>query len=344
MTKTNILLFIFVFNYLTVNILAQETGSKSDHTSSVSSVVFSPDGKQIVSGSYEDKNIKIWDVATGREIRNIYSDINGVNNLKISPDGKQIISSSFDLPGIIKIWDINTGKELRTILNSSNGPIESMDLSLDGRQIVVVYDEFYDDKDDIKRICFFDANTGKLIRAIFTKDASKIAFNPDGKRIATSHPNNEKIRIWDSVTRKVILTISEDVGWVNFLFFSPDGNHIISSATSKETYKPIFTIWDANTGKKKIILSTKPEQYSPIAISPDGNLIAFVSDKKKTIGLFNITADKEINTVSDFSGHTDKIKSLAFSPDGKMIVSGSTDKSVKLWDVATGKEIRTMGK
>jgi len=151
------------------------------------------------------------------------------------------------------------------------------------------------------------------------------------------------IIIWDPVTGQEILTISEDVRWANFIAFTPDGKYIISNVYSKQKTVPFINIYDANTGKKKTIISTKPEQYSPIAISPDGNLIAFVPNNKKTIGLFDITADKEINTVSDFSGHTDKIKSLAFSPDGKMLVSGSADKSVKLWDVATGKEIRTMG-
>jgi len=341
MTKTNIFLLIFILCFSTINIFTQETGSKSVHTGSVTSVIFSPDGKQIVSGSPDDKTIKIWDVSTGQEIKSLFTDSDGVDDLRISPDGKQIIFSSFELPGIIRIWDINTGKKLRTFLSFSHGPVESMDLSPDGRQIAIVFDESYDD--NISRICFFDANTGKLIRTFFAEDADIIVFSPDGKRFAISYPNNKKIKIFDSFTGQEILTISEDEGWVYFLSFSPDGNCIISSDTSKQTYKPVITIWYANTGMKKTVISAKPERYSPIAISPDGNLIAFVPDNKKTIGLFDITADKEIKTISDFSGHTDDIKCLAFSLDGKMIASGSKDKSIKLWDVATGKEIRTMG-
>jgi len=341
MNKTNSFLLIFLLCFFNVNILSQETSSEPVHTGSVTSVIFSSDGKQIISGSPYDKNIKIWDVATGQEIKSLLTDSDGVDDLRISPDGKQIIFSSFELPGIIRIWDKNTGKKLRMIFSFTHGPVKSMDLSPDGRQIAVVFDESYDD--DISRICFFDANTGKLIRTFFAEDADIIVFSPDGKRFAISYPNKKKIKIFDSITVQEILTISEDEGWVYFLSFSPDGNHIISSDTSIKTYKPIITIWDANTGMKKTIISTKPERYSPIAISPDGNLIVFVPDNKKTIGLFDITAGKEINTVSDFSGHTDNIKSLAFSPDGKIIVSGSADKSIKLWDVATGKEIRTMG-
>jgi len=344
MNKTNILLLIFIMSYFTVNVLAQETGSKSGHTGPVTSVVFTPDGKQIVSGSFKEKTIRIWDVATGREIRNIISDINGVDGLRLIPDGKQIISSSFNLPGIIRIWDKDTGKELRTISDFAYQPILSMDLSPDGKQIAAIYDEFYEDENDISRIVFYNADTGRQIRTIFTEGAGSITFSPDEKQIATCHPDNKKIKIWDLVTGQEILTISEDVIWLNFLTFTPDGKYIISKAYSKQTHDPVITIWDANTGKKNTIISEKPEQFSPIAISPDGNLMAIVLYREKLISLFDIATGEKINTISNFSGHTDKISSLAFSPDGKMLVSGSADKSIKLWDVATGKEIRTMGK
>jgi len=343
MKKTNIL-FLFILCFSTVNIFTQTIKLKSGHTGTVSDVVFSPDGKQIVSGSYDEKTIKIWDVSTGKEIKSFFTNKFGVDELKIYPDGKRLIYNLGNLPGIIIICDKDTGKELRIISDFANRPILSMDLSPDGRQIAVIYDEYYEDEDDISRICFFDANTGKLNRCFFSNSAGIIAFSPDGKRIVNGLPG--KIKIWDPVTGKEILTISEDIDSVNFIKFTPDGKYIISNVYSKQEsgpYLPYINIYDANTGKKKTIISTKPEQYGPIAISPDGNLIAFVPYDKKIISLFDISADKEIKTISNFSGHTHEITCLVFSPDGKMIVSGSADKSIKLWDVATGKEIRTMG-
>ena len=87
------------------------------HSSNVSSVAFSPDGKQIVSGSL-DSTIKLWDTESGREIRTLgYT--HGVLSVAFSLDGKQVLSSSFD--GTLKLWDMVTGHVIRTFSGHTDG-------------------------------------------------------------------------------------------------------------------------------------------------------------------------------------------------------------------------------
>jgi WD40 repeat protein len=86
---------------------AKEPITLKGHTISVHSVAFSPDGKQIVSGSF-DKTIKLWDAVTGKEILTFKGHTDPVFSVAFSPDGKRIVSGSHD--GTVKVWEMPTGK------------------------------------------------------------------------------------------------------------------------------------------------------------------------------------------------------------------------------------------
>src|SRR3990167_5644798 len=88
--------------------LVPQTG----HTSYVSGVAFSPDGRWLASGS-DDNTIKLWEVATGREVRTLAGHTAGVSGVAFSPDGRWLASGSFDLT--IKLWEVATGREVRTL-------------------------------------------------------------------------------------------------------------------------------------------------------------------------------------------------------------------------------------
>jgi WD40 repeat protein len=92
------------------------------HSSSVSSVAFSPDGKQVVSGS-DDQTVKLWDTATGAALQTLKGHSGSVTSVAFSPDGKQIVSSSSDRT--VRLWDRATGTALQT-LEGHSGSVNSV--------------------------------------------------------------------------------------------------------------------------------------------------------------------------------------------------------------------------
>ena len=213
------------------------------HANAVSSVAFSPDGKLLASGSYEE--IKLWDVATGQCIRTLKGHILMVYSVSFSPDGRLLASGAWDKT--VKLWDVATGECIRT-LKGHTGGVCSVAFSPDGKLLAS------GSADDTIKL--WDVATGQCIRTLkgHKYDVNSVAFSPDGKLLASAscaYPYQEgpecfqgQIKLWDIRTGKCLQTLKRHTRKVYSVAFSPDGK-LLASGSRDQTIK----LWVVSTGK-----------------------------------------------------------------------------------------------
>ncbi|KAL9095987.1 MAG: hypothetical protein Q9163_006480, partial [Psora crenata] len=198
------------------------------HSDWVLAIAFSPDGKQIASGS-SDKTIKLWDAIIGDLQKTLAGHSDWVCAIAFSPDGKQIASGSDDKT--IKLWDATTGDLQKTLAGHSHW-VRAIAFSPDGKQIASGSND--------KTIKLWDATTGDLQKTLagYSHWVQAIAFSPDGKQIA-SGSDDKTIKLWDAITGDLQKTLAGHSDWVCAIAFSPDGKQI-ASGSNDETIK----LWD----------------------------------------------------------------------------------------------------
>ncbi|KAH8587988.1 WD40-repeat-containing domain protein [Bisporella sp. PMI_857] len=292
------------------------------HSRRVLAVAFSPDGKQITSGSH-DETIRLWDAITGDLQNTLAGHSEWVLAVVFSPDGKQIASGSYD--STVKLWDATIG-DLQKTLTGYLEWVLAVAFSPDGKQIA--------SGSDGKTIKLWNAITGDLQKTLAGHSSGilAVAFSPDGKQIA-SGSHDSTIKLWNATIGNLQKTLAGHSDWVSVVAFSPDGKQI-ASGSEDVTIK----LWDAITGDLQKTLAGHSQRALAISFSPDGKQIASGSHDM-TIKLWNaITGDLQ----KTLAGHSSGVSAVAFSPDGKQIASGSYDKTIKLWNAITGDLQKTL--
>ncbi|MBO1350910.1 MAG: trypsin-like peptidase domain-containing protein [Hormoscilla sp. GUM202] len=282
-------------NYVLANTL-------KGHSSSVTSVAISPDGKLLASGSW-DKTIKIWNLGSGRLLRTLTGHSNLVISVAISPDGQLLASGSNDKT--IKIWNLGSGRLLRTLTGDSDW-VWSVAISPDGQLLASGSRD--------KTIKIWNLGSSRLLRTLtgHSYSVTSVAFSPDGQLLA-SGSRDDTIKIWNLGSGRLLRTLTGHSSFVNSVAFSPDGQ-LLASGSDDDTIK----IWNLGSGRLLRTLTGHSGSVSSVAISPDGQLLASGS-RDDTIKIWNLGSSRLLRTLT---GHSYSVTSVAFSPDGQTIVSG----------------------
>ncbi len=264
------------------------------HPSEVGGAVFSPDGKHIVTGSF-DCSARWWDARTGQALT--VPMFTNLARVRLSPDGKRIATSSYD--GSVRVWDAQTVKQV-TMLAKATNSVSRIQFSPDGNRIVTA------SEDGTARV--WDATTGQpLTEPLKHSDrVSSAEFSPDGQRVVTASWDHTA-RIWNAQNGQAVARPLKHNHGVYSAHFSPDGKRVVT-ASEDQTAR----VWDAQTGQAL----TPPMKHSrPVwraEFSADGKRIVTASEDHTA----RIWDAQTGNALTGPLAHTAWVCSARFGPEG----------------------------
>jgi WD40 repeat protein/tRNA A-37 threonylcarbamoyl transferase component Bud32 len=301
------------------------------HSMPVRGLAFSPDGQRLasVSGGVNSRGlsltgeVKVWDVAAGRELLRVPGKAAlkwevAVNTVAFSPDGRRI---AFADGQTVRVCDATTGSDLiRPVTHQ--GLVNSVAYSRDGRCIAS------GSLDGTAKV--WDAANGKEIRPFYQAEAIlNLAFSPDSRRLAAATAGNT-VKVWDLTPGEAPLILRGHTDTVSGLAFSPDGWRLASGGGDGAV-----KIWDATTPAEAVILHGNFGSIHDVAFNPDGRKLA-IGSGYRTVRVLDTTTGVEVFALH---GHAASVSCLGYSPDGRQLASAGQDRTVRVWDATSGAEI-----
>ncbi len=300
----------------------------------LTSLAFSPDDRRVVYGC--GGTIQFCDVATGdkdnanRKLREQVGP--AIGRVAFCPDGRRIVAAHADRA--IRVWDVKTGRAIWRM----DHPADVTDFAIfpDGHRALTA------NCDGTVRV--WDMDSGQEFQRIvgyFNDNGGKVAVSPDGRRALFGA--SEKARLWDLETGEVI-SETDGLKGVSCVGFSPDGLRAVAGATDKTV-----RVWALPPGRRphemppllEVSRLASDRYVQTVAISPDGQRILSGHDDNRTVELWERGSGHPPRLLP---GHGIRVFSVAFSPNGRLALTGDQDGIVRMWDTESGELRRVLGK
>jgi WD40 repeat protein len=314
---------------------------EGSHLKPIRSVAVSPDGRLLLSGSY-DKTVRLWNIATGNEIRAMLAHTETLCSLAFSTDGSLALSGSQD--GTPRLWNVETGELVREFVGHT-GWVRAAAFSPDGTRIVTGSADYgpgygTDQRDNTLRL--WDAKTGSEIRRFegITQAVNGAAFSSDGQFLLAGG-EWKTVGLWDVETGKQVRYFgTPDTHPISFAL-SPDGRiaatgHVGDTPEGEQNYSDpehcVVYLWDVASGQVLRKLRGHTGPVNAVAFSPDGNYVlsgsgghhhddTYSAADDNTLRLWDVETGAEVWKADVGTC----VNGAAFLPDGRSVVSGGGD-------------------
>lgn len=291
----------------------------SGHSDWVKAVAVTADGKYVISGS-GDSTLKVWNWQAGEEVRTLAGHSERVLAVAITPDGKYVISASRDKT--IKVWNWQTGEEVRTLTSHSDW-VFALAVTPDGKYLISGSTD--------KTIKVWNIETGEILYTLkgHWREVRAVAVTPDGKKVISGSEDNT-LKVWNLKTGRLLFTLRGHSHWVTSVAVTPDGKKVISGSIDKT-----LKVWNLH---KRIGFFTYIRN-----LIQKRQIFKLAGDNHWSIRYFilicNLITRRQLFT---FTNHQDMVWAVTVTPNSKQIISGSWDKTIKVWNLKTGNELFTL--
>ncbi|MES2460178.1 MAG: AAA-like domain-containing protein [Armatimonadota bacterium] len=300
----------------------------------------SPDGR-LIAISNPHTPIRLIDTKTGREIRRIGSASREMDTLAFSPDSRFLAGGN----DAAHLWDIRTGREINAF-KGQTGRVNSLAFSTDGKRLVTSTK----DKDGTVKIWRLDGvNPADSI--VFTADysvplkgfshgthGSRFTFSPDSSLAVSRERYRNKLIVWNTMNGERQREYSLGGKVLHGTTFRANGHDLLVVPKAD----PVRVV-DTRTGKEEL---NAPESglrgYSPLVCSPDGQWLVTKGIPIREGGNIIVQNLRDSRLSFPLYGHKPHVTSGAFSPDGRLLATGSWDKTVRVWDMSSQKTIHVL--
>jgi WD40 repeat protein len=330
------------------------------HTSTVTAVSFSPDGRQALSGS-QDNTLKLWEIGARGAWQaprvlcrwDVSSRFHAITQqfracldrgrTALAQDqlteamaalrqarkqaGYALHREALSLWSELSICVPRGRFETAWLAHTFQGhtkDVTSVSWRSDGRQALSGSSD--------QTVKLWDVVSGQCLRTFqgHSKGVTAVGWGPDGRQ-ALSGSNDETLKLWDVVTGRSLRTFKGHAHWVNAVNLSPDGWSALSGS-GDNTLK----LWEVASGQCLRTFQGHTDEVTAVSFSPDGRQ-ALSASHDKTVKLWSVISGQCLRT---FQGHTAEVAAVSFSPDGRSALSGSIDQMLILWDMVSGKLLR----
>ncbi|HEY9699987.1 MAG TPA: serine/threonine-protein kinase [Trichocoleus sp.] len=288
------------------------------HEGEITALAIDRAGNLLATGG-TDRAIYLWDLATGERLhcflgRSLWFGVghsDRITALTFSPEGRFLISASDD--GTIKQWDLKTLRLVSTLSGHGWG-ISAMTLSEDGYLLV--------SGDREGRIQLWDLETETVISSLNNQRnaISAVVISPD-QQLLVSSSLDKTICFWDFQTDILLKTLKGHLDSVTAATLTPNGRTLLSGSADRT-----IKLWDVVSASQIKVIAAHRDSITDLAVHPRELLFAS-SSEDNTVKLWNVQTGSRIVTLP----HPWAVNQISFSPDGELLVSGSADETIRIW-------------